>query len=910
MSMGHGDQALALHRAGRLKEAIEAYELAIEETNEPPPILLHFAGMACFQNGRSKKAELYLGRAASAVPQRADFQFAHGSALASLGRHKAALAAYRRTVELNPSNASAWFNLGNEAQAAKEPQQAADAFQRALDLDPLMTQALANLADNLVTSQNFEKFAALLQRVHALGIWREHFTGVALIGVSAGSDMMAGDRGLPVLEALRDLMQRYPDDAEIVWVLGSLYLMRRDFAPAEECLERAIELDPGQAGAKRSLGVLLACRGEDDRARTLLADIKYEDPDAGALIKFINLMISLHDRSLAAMHAYDIAADVYPKHRMIFEMHFSWLLLCEDPEALPATVHILENWLEHDESAQQLVNLGATLQKMKHEGEAVRYFHRALELDKRSFHAWHNLSGVQLNQNRIAEAYESAKKAARLNPSSEDAAMNVALSAGKLGKIEESERALRRGLKYNPNSPELLNLMGNSKMRRGNMRSALGYFAKARKYVDVKQNSSLFAMQLMAVNYSAKVPAETVADMHFRWGDAIRASVAKQRKPAARPSEKKSRLKVGFMSGDYRNHSCAYFMKPLIDNLDRDRIDIHCYMTETGSDDQTLKFRRSAPHWREIVHLTDIDVVDRIREDGIDILMDLSGHTSGSRLMVFAMKAAPIQVTWLGYPNTTGLPTMDYRITDALADPIGMTEHLHREQLYRLPHFLCYEPPEYTPPVGPPPVRREGRITFGCFNNSNKITDEVVAAWCAIMHRVPGSSIYLKTSNLSDQLTLDAFRAKFSRNGIEAERVECFPSFPSKYDHLMTYGEVDLALDPFPYNGTTTTFESLWMGVPMIGLAGEVHAARVGHSILTGMGLGELVADSEAEYIDKAVALALDHERVADYRSRTRQMLRSSPLMDGKGFAASMETAYFDMWKHALAETRPIDLAG
>jgi predicted O-linked N-acetylglucosamine transferase (SPINDLY family) len=240
-----------------------------------------------------------------------------------------------------------------------------------------------------------------------------------------------------------------------------------------------------------------------------------------------------------------------------------------------------------------------------------------------------------------------------------------------------------------------------------------------------------------------------------------------------------------------------------------------------------------------------------------------------------------------------------------------MTEHLHSETLYRLPNFLCYRPPEFTPAVGALPALRNMRVTFGCFNNSNKITDEVVAAWSRIMLGVPGSHIFLKTSNLADQLTLAAFRKKFQKNGIEASRVECFPSFPNKYDHLMTYGEVDLALDPFPYNGTTTTFEAMWMGVPMVTLEGRVHAARVGHSILTGVGLGELVARSIPDYIQKSIDLANDLPRMAAYRARLRETLLASPLMDAKTFADEMEKAYFDMWRHAVAASNePKRMAG
>jgi predicted O-linked N-acetylglucosamine transferase (SPINDLY family) len=272
----------------------------------------------------------------------------------------------------------------------------------------------------------------------------------------------------------------------------------------------------------------------------------------------------------------------------------------------------------------------------------------------------------------------------------------------------------------------------------------------------------------------------------------------------------------------------------------------------------------------------------------------------GNRLSLFARKPAPVQVTWLGYPNTTGLSAIDYRFTDAFADPPGLTDRYYAEKLYRLPHFLCYKPSEHTPDVSPLPALERGYVTFGCFNNSNKISGQVIDVWAKILKQVENSRLVLKTGNLGDRETLEAFQKNFKKHGIESERIECFQSFPNKFDHLMTYSEIDLALDPFPYNGTTTTFESLWMGIPMVTLVGQVHAARVGYSILAGIGASELVAQTLEEYVEKAVALARDRERIGLYRARLRNMLRESPLMNGKSFAASVEKAYFEMWETAV----------
>ena len=900
------DEAIALHRAGRLKEAAALYARAIANDASPSPALLHYAGMAWFGLDKPGKAEPLLRRAAAASG-RPDFHLGHGNALCRLKRFKAAVVPLRHAASLDPHNADIWFNLGNAAEGAGDVDLAAQAFHHALEHDPLMTQALANLANLLTTHARFEALAQVLAEAYRLSLWRTRFADIALIGLPAVAG--AGEAGMPVVAALTAIAQSHPEDSSVAWVMGSLWLMRKEFDAAEAEFARALALEPGQTGAKRALGILRSGRGAFEEGRALLETLVEEDPDAAQAMKVADFYIALSGKSAAAIRCYIVLEDLYDFPRPTFDRHLAWLIYCPDAHATEDTARLLERRLEVEDTADNHVNLAATYQKMKQVIPAMKHIRTAIKMDRKHCFAWYNLSGMLLNGGRNPEAYEAAQKAVKLKPDFVDAVMNCALAASKVGDVAASERILKRGLKYNPCSAELLNLMGNTRLRRGNMKSALRYFEKARGAVEADKTDALFAMQLMAVNYSAELSPEVVADMHFRWGDAMIASTAGENRPPAPSATPKTRLKVGYVSGDYRNHSCSYFLEPLLASHDPERVDVYCYMTEAGGDDATLRYRRSVAHWRELHGQTDLEAIEMIQNDGIDILMDLSGHTSGARPGIFARKPSTLQATWLGYPNTTGLSTVDYRLTDAFADPPGLTERFYREQLYRLPHFLCYRPPEFTPRVGKLPAMRNGYVTFGCFNNSNKITDEVVAVWAGIMRRVEGSHIFLKTSNLGDQLTLDAFRSKFEKNGIEAERIECFPSFPNKYDHLMTYGEVDLALDPFPYNGTTTTFESLWMGVPMVTLIGQVHAGRVGHSILSGIGLDELSCPDVTRYAEAAVALARDVPRIGAYRSTLRDRLSRSPLMDAKSFAQSVESAYFDMWTHAIERDGPRQVA-
>ena len=291
--------------------------------------------------------------------------------------------------------------------------------------------------------------------------------------------------------------------------------------------------------------------------------------------------------------------------------------------------------------------------------------------------------------------------------------------------------------------------------------------------------------------------------------------------------------------------------------------------------------------------MRDTAVAQRIRDDGIDILVDLAGHTAGNRLVVFTERPAPVQMTWLGYPNTTGLSAMDYRLTDAVADPQGIDDTLHSETLLCLPNgFLCFAPEPDAPEIGPLPALANGHVTFGSFNNLAKVTPEVMETWAAILHRVPRSRLLMKAGSLADEETRKRYLEILVALGIDAGRVELLSWIASNSGPLGAYGRVDIGLDPFPYNGTTTTCEALWMGVPVVTLRGDRHSGRVGASILTRVGLADLVAETRSGTVETAVRLADDLDRLSVLREDLRDRMRDSPLSDAAAFAHDFETIY------------------
>ena len=309
----------------------------------------------------------------------------------------------------------------------------------------------------------------------------------------------------------------------------------------------------------------------------------------------------------------------------------------------------------------------------------------------------------------------------------------------------------------------------------------------------------------------------------------------------------------------------------------------------------------NADHWRNIYRMPDDKVFESIQKDQIDILVDLTGHTGNNRMKLFASKPAPVQVSYLGYPNTTGLPSMDYRITDATADPPGMTDSYYTEELIRIAGgFLCYQPSLGSPGVSDAPCLKNGYITFGSFNNRAKINEKVVAIWSDLLKQVDNSRLILKSSISSDQRAKQQLLSLFVQNGVDASRIEILPYLPFN-EHLSQYLRVDIALDTFPYNGTTTTCEALWMGVPVITLAGNTHASRVGASILGQIAFHEGIAASESDYIQKAVSLASDTDFLQSWRSIGRQKMQASSLMDQHGFVIKLEDAYHRIWQNWCA---------
>jgi predicted O-linked N-acetylglucosamine transferase (SPINDLY family) len=531
--------------------------------------------------------------------------------------------------------------------------------------------------------------------------------------------------------------------------------------------------------------------------------------------------------------------------------------------------------------------------------QAEAHFRTALTLKPDSVEAHNSLGYVLKEQGRLEEAEQSLRHALAGNPNFADAHHNLGCVLESMLRFHEAEACFRTALQLKPGLTDALSHLGNVRLAQGAIEEAQACYRQA--VDDRPEHAPTHSNLLMALHYRESLSPQQLFEEHLKWGARCEQPGARHVRFSNSPDPVR-RLRVGYVSPDFCIHSVANFLLPLLANHDAQIVDIVCYSNTERQDEITARFQALAGTWRDIRNKSDEEVVQLIREDSIDILVDLAGHTGRGRLRVFGYKAAPVQLTYLGYPDTTGLKTVDYRLTDQWADPPGQ-EAFHTEKLIRLPGgFLCYAPLFETPPVSSAPLLDKGFVTFGSFNNVAKMNPEVLQLWAEILKAVPRSRLLLKTKSFWDKSVAEDFSNRIQACGVARERVELRPWAIHPRDHLIHYREVDIALDTFSYNGTTTTCEALWMGVPVIALAGNTHAGRVGVSLLSGAGLSEFVASSEDDYCDIASRLARDPNRLADLRSHLRTRVHDSRLCDASRMAREVEVAYQSMWEQWCVE--------
>jgi predicted O-linked N-acetylglucosamine transferase (SPINDLY family) len=662
---------------------------------------------------------------------------------------------------------------------------------------------------------------------------------------------------------------------------------------AEACYRRVLAAKPEHADALHWLGVVAHQVGRHDVAVTLIGQaIKQNGRNP---FYFSNLGIALQNQGglVEAIAAYRQAIGLKPDFAEAYSNLGTALRdqgkLADSVAACRQAIGLKPN------HADAHYNLGNALKDQGKLGEAIAAYRQAISLKPDYAEAHSNLGTALEDEGKLGEAIAAYRQAISLKPDYAEAHSNLGTALQAQVKFDEAIAAYRQAISLKPDYAEAYSNLGGLLQDQGRLGEAIAAFRQA---ISIKADyAEAFSNLLFCLNYDDQLTADQLFAAHREWN----ARFGRRALPPAACTNDRTagrRLRIGYVSPDFRLHSVAYFVEPLLQGHDRQAVEIFCYAEVLRPDMVTARLQERADHWLVTVGLSDDALAERIRADKIDILVDLAGHTSKNRLGVFARKPAPVQVTWLGYPNTTGLESIDYRLVDVVTDPIGEADGRASESLLRLDgSFLCYNAMQDAPEPAASPSLATGTLTFGSFNNPTKISAATFDAWAMLLTRLPEARVLLKAKQLADSATRTLLLARFRERGVAAERIELAAQLPDPAEHLALYDRIDIALDPFPYNGTTTTCEALWMGVPVVTLRGDRHAGRVGASLLGELGLADLIADSVEDYVEIAVALAADPERLQDLRRTLRSRFAASQLCDGAGFARKIEAAFRAMWQ-------------
>jgi protein O-GlcNAc transferase len=702
------------------------------------------------------------------------------------------------------------------------------------------------------------------------------------------------------LERISRAIRYKPSDPILLFNLGAIYTTLNRLDEAMACFQKALALKGDFAEAHNNLGNIFDARAELAQAADCYQKAVTLRPD------FAEAHYNL-GRTLSGLGRIDEAIACYQKSvafRSDFaEAHNNLGLAMHDKGDLDAAVACYRKALGlKPDYAEAHNNLGRTLERQRKLGEATASYEKALAIKPDFAEAHNNLGNVFDRQGDLDKAIARYRKAIALKPDYAEAHSNLGNALRDSGRTGEGISCFRRALKLKPDFEDVYSNLGNALRDQGKLSEAIACYRKALELkpdFDVAYDNLLFALQ-----YDPTCSPSELLEEHRRFAERFEVPLEPLRQAFGNTREPGRRLKVGYVSADFHGHSVAYFIEPVLANHDKSRVEVFCYYNRSARDEVTERLAAHADHWVPCVGMTDDQLAARIRADGIDILVDLAGHTAGNRLLVFARKPAPVQVTWLGYPCTTGLKAVDYRITDKYAEPEGMTEHLNVEKLWRLDGMFCvYRPcaakPErrHSPElaVRQTPAMGNGYITFGSINNIAKITPAVVAAWARILHAVAGARLLLEAPGFDGGDMRADFEARFAAHGITRDRLALIERKPAQ--QYVLYHRIDIALDPFPCNGGTTTCDALWMGVPVIALAGSTFVSRMGVTMVDNIGHPEWAAQDEDAYIGKASELAQDVNLLNAIRLGLRKEAEHSALMDEASFSRNLEAAYRGMWK-------------
>lgn len=880
------EQAVAFHQAGKLQEAGRLYREILQEHPNHPDANYNL-GILEVQMKQPENGLSHFMAALDADPTCGQYWLSYIDALFQLGQ----LAAAREVMAMAKKNG---LNGEDVAEMEARLENGAVTGNHSNKLPPVGSdQSLAVLAEVSYDKKNVRSNTRKPNKA-VKGKIKPNDRNPSPEAIQTLVALFNNGRYAEAANLARSMTEKFPLYA-FGW--GTLGVVLQKLGRNQDALlplQKAASLSPNDAQAHSNLGNTLSDLGRLEEAEVSLRRaiaIKNNSADA-----HVNLGATLNDlgRLNEAQACYLKALQIDPN---LAEAHYNlgntlkniWRL--DEAEASYwRALQIKPGFVN------ALCNLGVILQATGRLDEAEACLRRAIQLKPNYIEAYSNLGSTLHDMGRLVEAQDVYKMALQIKPDHAEIQSNLGNTLHDMGRLHEAEASYRRALAIKPDFTQALSNLGNTLQDMGRLDEAIGCFQGALA-IDpnyIKARSNL----LFILNYKAEYTPMYCLNEARQYGKVVSNKVTE--KYTQWSSElQPERLRIGFVSADFRNHPVGYFLENILSQLALTAVELIAYPTIHKSDELTARIKPYFSAWKPLYGKSDEAAARLIHDDRVHILIDLSGHTQHNRLPIFSWKPAPVQVSWLGYFATTGVAEIDYIIGDRYVSPNNETEHF-TEKIWQLPDcYWCFSEPNQTIEVTSLPALTSGRITFACFNNLTKMNDSVVAVWARILSAVPGSKLFLKYSQLNDPLIRESTLQRYAKYGITADRL-IFEGTSPRAEYLACYHRVDIALDPFPYPGGTTSLESLWMGVPVITKRGDRFLSHAGETIAHNAGLSEWVAVDEEDYVAKAVLFASDMGGLARLRSGLRQQVLKSALFDATRFAGHFEKAMWMMWKHRL----------
>ena len=654
-----------------------------------------------------------------------------------------------------------------------------------------------------------------------------------------------------------EILMAVPDNPEIVHFLGIICWQRRDYDRAIELYKKVCASSPSNVQYHLEYAEILKGKQLFKEALSEYEKVLTTDPENTiALSETASICIKTGDLE-SALKSLEKILSIKPKYPKAYnDLGFIYLSREKYKEAIGCFQEALKLKNNYFEA---YCYLGSAQSSLGQHIAAIDSYKQAIKINPDFFEAYYYLGTCLMELNNFDQAIDCFKSAIHLRPNDSQAIADLSLSKFAIGDLAEAEQGFRLALKQ-----------------------------------EGEQFARIWSNLLLCINYLPEYSPAQLYSEHKEYGKVfnIRASHSEHFANDRDPDRK---IRIGYVSADFCDHAISRFILPVLAGHNKKDYGIYCYSNGIRNDATTARLKNFSDTWRDIHRFSDEQAVETIRTDGVDILVDLSGHTGKNRLSLFARKPAPIQASYLGYPNTTGLSAMDYYITDALVDPAGQ-DLFFTEKLVRLEKcFCCYYPNQDSPRVSGLPAKEKGHITFGSLHSLSRLNYEVIDLWCQVLNAIPHSRLFIARNTLRGNV-VDRLLSRFEKNGIDRERID-MRSKPPPTGYLAWFHEIDIALDTFPWSGHTTACEALWMGVPVVTLCGDRHAGRMVASILTNAGMEDWVTNSREEYCDRVIKAACDIEILGALRSGLRNRMLQSDLCNGKKFVEELEKAHRKMWK-------------